>query len=348
VLPAGFVLNSMRTVGLHCMQAIKRSYERKLHVAEESLQKTKEDASSMRQECTALSEQVSTSTSYVQNLESRVKLSTDTIAQERATTLKALGEYQKRDMEMQQRVGTLEQEVEQLSCKLREEQAAVLALKRQTLVYQTEIDQAHKVLPAQSPDAGLQDVLVHIKPLLDKETNPVGERYAVSKIIQTHNADLSSSFLFYCQLKSPFANHWPLAMHQHQWFAFCKDTETADPRIGARQRSSGQAMLSLSEIQEVFDKFGRKNEDAHSYPTLTFDAFVAAVVWVALWLKPTATPFLSEALRSYIVKHVALAKRVQPGGVKGGVKGTHNATTVFVSPRPNGGGKNTRKGRSVR
>ena len=229
-------------------------------------------------------------------------------------------------------MSTLQGEVTRLTDQLAEERAAVLALKRQSLAYQTELDQVAKAAP--TAPAGTAEMLTLIQPLLDKEANPVGERYAVSKVVQAHNTELRASFLYYCQLDSSFSDHWPPTMHQHQWFAFCQDSATADPRIGARQHSSGAAMLPMADVQSAFDAYAKPGSARQSYPVLTFEAFVAAVAWVAARMRLSPMPFLSEALRAYVLKHVLAAKRVQPGAKGGAQGGVHNAATVFVAAVP--------------
>ena len=77
------------------------------------------------------------------SLEGEVRRLTERVTEERATTMKALQEYQKRDEVLTARNQQLEADVQRLSNRLREEQAAVNALKRQTLTYQVQILSIH-------------------------------------------------------------------------------------------------------------------------------------------------------------------------------------------------------------
>lgn len=220
-----------------------------------------------------------------------------------------------RDAELARRVEVLEEQLAGARGQLQEEGAAVVALKRQSLTFQQELQQMQRDTPKTLADAGLQEVLVTLRPLLEKEANPGGERYALQKTIQTHNATLRSTFLYYCQLDTSFANHWPPAMHQHQWLAFCRDSETADPRIGSRMRSNGQGMLPISEAQEAFDLFAMN--ETGEFATLMYEGFVAALVWVSSKVKPHNVHFLSEAFRAYVMKYVNRASHIQPPAAKG-------------------------------
>lgn len=208
----------------------------------------------------------------------------------------------------------LEEQLATARGQLQEEGAAVVALKRQSLTFQQELQQMQRDTPRTMADAGLQDVLGQLRPLLEKEANPSGERYALHKTIQTHSAALRSTFLYYCQLDTSFANHWPPAMLQHQWLAFCRDSETADPRIGSRMRANGQGMLPISEAQEAFDLFAL-NESGEC-ATLLFEGFVAATVWVSSKVKTHNVQFLSEAFRAYVMRYVHRASHIQPPGPK--------------------------------
>jgi len=151
---------------------------------------------------------------------------TATLSDERATTLKALKGLQMRTDSVEGRNTELEADVSTLRAQLREEQAAVLALKRQTLTYLDELEEARLFGP-DGADAGLREVLLHAAPLLEAQGSPTVERFAVQRVLQTHQAELRAVFLFYVQLDATFTKHWPPCMHSHQWFAFCRDSETA-------------------------------------------------------------------------------------------------------------------------
>lgn len=246
-----------------------------------------------------------------------------------------------RDAELSRRVELLEEQLAAARGQLQEEGAAVVALKRQSLTFQQELQQMQRDTPRTMADAGLQEVLSTLRPLLEKEANPSGERYALLKTIQTHSAPLRSTFLYYCQLDTSFANHWPPAMQQHQWLAFCRDSETADPRIGSRMRANGQGMLPISEAQEAFDQFAA--HEAGDSATLLFEGFVAALVWVSSKVKPHNVQFLSEAFRSYVMRYVHRASHIQPPGPK---PGKAPPGSVYVPHGPAGGpGKGGKRGK---
>eukprot|EP00892_Ulva_mutabilis_P008086 jgi/Ulvmu1/564/UM001_0572.1 len=300
----------------HERQAGVNTYGARLAAAQEALEEANAELATLRRQHSTLTQQAASATERARTLEARVKDLGGTLEEERATTVRALGQYQARDSELARRVEVLEEQLATARGQLQEEGAAVVALKRQSLSFQQELQQMQRDTPKTLADAGLQDVLATLRPLLEKEANPGGERYALQKTIQTHSTALRSTFLYYCQLDTSFANHWPPAMHQHQWLAFCRDSETADPRIGSRMRANGQGMLPISEAQEAFDLFA--SNETGEYATLMFEGFVAALVWVSSKVKPHNVQFLSEAFRTYVTRYVNRANHVQPPGPKAG------------------------------
>lgn len=333
--------NAARVHSLERKREVASSgYAHRLAQLEHRLHASSMEAAAMRGERLRLSEQATTSGRQATNLQEEAVRLQRTLTDERQTTMKALTEYQKRDDELRARNEQLENEVRRLTEQLREEQAACHALKRQTLTYQVELDEAKQTGPDGGTELGMRDVLLYVKPLIDKEANSVGERYAVQKVLQTHHSDLRSVFLYYTQLDATFANHWPPAMHQHQFFAFARDTETADPRVGARMRQGTMAMLPISEVQECFDTYGRSDLDpAQTYPALTYESFTAAVIWLSERLRPETIGYLSEALRTYILRYVNRAKKITPGGGKAVARsktGVYQATGVYMQAASGG------------
>lgn len=208
-------------------EAGERTAAARLQQAEDKLSAASAELEELRAERAALSTRASALDAKSSTLEGETAQLQARLSEERATTMRALKQYQSRDGALAVRNGVLEAEVRRLEGLLREERAAVLALKRQTLSYQDELDEARRSGPDGTTDVGMRDVLLAAAPLLDRQSNPTGERYAVQKVLHTHSTELRAAFLYYCQLDASFAETWPPRMHQQQWFAFCKDTDTA-------------------------------------------------------------------------------------------------------------------------
>jgi hypothetical protein len=231
------------------------------------------ELTTLKAEHRASTQQAATANDRARGLEAKVKELLTMVETERATTIKALGEYQTREGQLARRVQSLEAELSSTKQCLKQEQAAVSAMKNQTVSLSEELQQVHKEYPPKTiADAGVLDILAAISQLLGKESNPAGERYAVQKVVVSHSQELRSTFLFYCQLDSSFAQHWPPSMMQHQYLAFCRDSETADPSTGVRGgRGSSAGILPISEAQEAFDIFANNEDGARDYATLPYE-----------------------------------------------------------------------------
>lgn len=75
----------------------------------------------------------------------------------------------------------------------------------------------------------LEGVLDVTQPLWRKQQDPEGERYALTKILQTHEEQLRGVFMFYCQLGSACMKHWPPRLQWESWTIFCRDSEISGP-----------------------------------------------------------------------------------------------------------------------
>lgn len=254
------------------LEAVQNTCNARLQSMQAKLETATAELTTLRAEHRISAQQATTANDRARSLEAQVKELTSMVDSERATTIKALGEYQNREGQLARRVQTLEAELSSTKEGLKQEQAAVVAMKKQALNLSDELHQVHKEYPPRTiADAGVLDILAAISQLLQKESNPAGERYAVQKIIVSHSQELRSTFLCYCQLDSTFAQHWPPSMMQHQFLTFCRDSETADPRVGARGRGSGAGQLPISEAQEAFDIFANNEDGARDYASLPYE-----------------------------------------------------------------------------
>ncbi len=257
---------------------------------------------------------------------------------ERETTLNALKEYQDRDAANKQRIEQLESEVTRMSTTLKMETTSNHALKRQLLEFSDIAERNKNVLRSADMDPSLTEVLGRTGHLLNGQQNPTGEQYAVQKILQHYHADLRSVFLFYCQLESGFADFWPPVMGFPHWMLFCRDSETSDPRAGARVRSNKDfKMLQPSQCEELYHRYARKDDNAargtggkQDNNVLTYESFLCCVLSAAAALRRPDVTFLSEAVREYILRYLSRARRVTPQGLGKGtlrsaVEGTRAA-----------------------
>ncbi|KAL6756783.1 hypothetical protein V8C86DRAFT_2641239 [Haematococcus lacustris] len=268
----------------------------------------------------------------------RTQLS-NTISEDRSTTLTALKGYQEREAGYKERIAQLEAEVVRLSDGLKMETTAVNSLKRQLLDF-SEIAERHKgTLRDAHSDPALLEVLDRTNHLLADQTNPTGEQYAMQKILQHYHVDLRSVFLFYTQLEHNFTDHWPPSLKFAQWMLFCKDSETSDIRAGARIRSLQHfRMLHPTDCENIFARYSQPDTNASRHgkadPVLTYEAFLSALVHVAAKLRRPEVPYLSESLREYILRYLSRASRVTPqgtakGAVRQALEGTDRDPTSY-------------------
>eukprot|EP00798_Chlamydomonas_sp_ICE-L_P029287 gene29288-12531_t len=222
-----------------------------------------------------------------------------------ATMMRARRDHQERDHQEREvndeaRIGQLEYEVERLSEQLKMETTSINALKRQLLEF-SDIAERHKsTLRDGISEPGLEGTIGLVRHLFHEQENPTGEMYAVQKVMVHYHSDMRAVFLFYSQLECNFTDHCYL-------------------------------LLSPTDCQNVFGKYGVSDSVAleeqtlagntraaiHS-STLTYEAFLAAIIHVAARIKRPNVPFLSEAVREYTLRYISKAGRVTPAGLKKG------------------------------
>jgi len=255
-------------------------------------------------------------------LERQVRALTDTVQSERATTLSALKEYQEKEASSNTRVEQCEAEVLRLSNALKMEITAVNSLKRQLLEFSEIAENQKATLRDSQFEIGMIEVMDRIKHLFAGQTNPAGEQYAVQKTLNHYHANLRAVFLFYTQLEATFVHHWPPHLTFAQWMMFCKDSETSDIRLGGRTRGRQlNPMLQPSECEALFTQYAKPDPTAMHRPhepVLQYEAFLAALVHAATKLRRPDVPYVSEAVREYLLTYLTRAHRVEAAGLKRG------------------------------
>ncbi|KAG1675152.1 hypothetical protein FOA52_003375 [Chlamydomonas sp. UWO 241] len=268
-----------------------------------------------------------------------------TINEERGTAMRALREYQDRESERADRDEQIRSEVLRLSDQLREEQTAGAALRRQLMQFSDIAERYQHNARDGHMEAGMEGVLSKIGHLFAEQDNPAGEQYATQKVLSHYTSDLRSVFLHYVQLDASAVKHWPPSMTFAQWMLYCKDSQTSDQRAGARIRSSQSAlMVSPAECETAFYRYSQAaaNDSAPSSPQrsrqqgpqpaheqlLTYELFLSCLVHMASRTRQPSQPFISEALREYVLKYVARADRVCSGGAAKGAKGQLRAAVA--------------------
>lgn len=257
-----------------------------------------------------------------------------------SAALKALGESQKREGEAKDRAGQLEAELERLTDLMKMDRAAIEALKRQLGPYSGVLSDTGVMEP------GLVEVAERTAHLLQLQGNPEGEKYALQKVLATHSANLRAVFLHYVQLEGvgggAMKRIWPPAMSYGQWMLFCKETQTADTRALALPSSKTSTTLSLVDCEAIFVRYSKsvnrspaaalggmtgggtggagggsstllisptkKQQQQHSSQILSYELWLSSLVQCAFSLRPATKtfPFLSEAVREYLLKHIIM------------------------------------------
>eukprot|EP00210_Caulerpa_lentillifera_P001829 g1759.t1 len=224
------------------------------------------------------------------------------LSEERETALHTIREYQNRDEQQKNQVQQLQDELEAISMSLKEELATSLAFKRHL------VNLHDRKRPAEILCDDLENVLELTHSLWSDQMNPKGERYAIARVLQTHEADTRSAFLHYCQLEDSCTKYWPPRMSFISWTNFCKDAEISDPRAGARISSNKHSlMLPVVEIQKLFHDYAVSEGDSGS-KLLTFEGFLASLVSCSQ--KLSTLSFLSECLRDFIMRYVLKAQNL--------------------------------------
>lgn len=157
------------------LEAVQSTCNARLQSMQAKLEAASAELTTLRAEHRASAQQATNANERARLLEAQVKELTAMVDSERATTIKALGEYQNREGALTRRVQTLEAELSSTKESLKQEQAAVNAMKNQTVTLSEELQQVHKEYPpATAADAGVLHVLASISQLLGKESNPAG------------------------------------------------------------------------------------------------------------------------------------------------------------------------------
>lgn len=144
------------------------------------------------------------------------------IDSERETVMHTLRECQARDSAVTEKEVQLESEVLRLTERLKEETATVNALKRQLLQFSDIAEKYKTILKEGEYEPGMQQVLDKVHNLFATQTNPLGEQYAVQKVLSQYNPQLRAVFLYYAQLEDNFTQHWPPSLAFQQFMLFCK------------------------------------------------------------------------------------------------------------------------------
>jgi hypothetical protein len=127
---------------------------------------------------------------------------------------------------------------------------------------------------------------------------------------------------YYAQLENNFAAYWPPGLGFSQWLLFCKETETSDPRASSRfsPNTGPNKMLLPRDCEVIFRAYAKMDPAAigTSAPVLTYESFLAAIIDCAMRVKRTDNPYLSEAIREYVLTYVSHANKMSPMGLRRG------------------------------
>uniref|UniRef100_A0A1D2AGS7 Uncharacterized protein n=2 Tax=Auxenochlorella protothecoides TaxID=3075 RepID=A0A1D2AGS7_AUXPR len=183
---------------------------------------------------------------------------------ERGVVLQALREAERAQRGAEEEAVRARAEAAEAQRLLREERIGVDAMKRQAVLYHTALTSAglaHMVsgdgnasflranqlsAEAARPEVRFWQVLQFLDPQLQLQADHHGERYSLTQLLHTWQADLHSVFLNYCLYDREFAKAWPPQLGIQGWTAFLKEsgvsTSTAKP--GA-ENATGEAALEL-------------------------------------------------------------------------------------------------------
>ncbi|PSC76497.1 disulfide-isomerase like 2-2 [Micractinium conductrix] len=186
---------------------------------------------------------------------------------ERGAAFLSLGQFQKQQEDAGVRAARAEAELRTLQERYREEQAACDALKKLMVFYQHSVGDSSFLTAAaaatqeggralrgiERPEMKYSETLQDVDELLMREVDPPGERYALSKVLHTCQADLHAIFLHYTMLDAGFARHWPPQLTMQGWLAFMKDIGSTNLVPGMRTRSDNT--MNVQEATEVFRRY---------------------------------------------------------------------------------------------
>ncbi|GFR40226.1 hypothetical protein Agub_g794 [Astrephomene gubernaculifera] len=315
------------------------AFDQRVSELQSSLMVARQDLSAARADAEEQRRRATESEARVTELEQRTQQLQSTLDGERGTVMTALRECHERDVSGKHRNEQLEAEVLRLTERLKEESTAVAALKRQLLQFSDIAERYATTLREGEMEPGMQEVLDRVQKLFVGQTNPFGESYAVQKVLNHYHGDLRAVFLYYAQLENNFAAYWPPGLAFQQWMLFCKETETSDPRSNSRVSIITQPhkMLHPRDCEVVFRAYAKVDPNAinTSAPVLSYEGFLCALIDVAFRVKRLDQPYLSEAVREYILSYVSRASKMSPSGLRRGqVRDALEGTREGPPPTP--------------
>ncbi|KAG2428600.1 hypothetical protein HYH02_014302 [Chlamydomonas schloesseri] len=318
------------------------AYDQRTAELHSSLLVARQDLAAARAEVDELRKRAHEAEARVTELEHRNAALQHTLDGERGTVMTALRECHERDATGKERTDQLEEEVLRLTERLKEESTTVAALKRQLLQFSDIAERYATTHREGDMEPGMQEVLDRVQKLFVGQTNPFGESYSVQKVLHHYHGDLRAVFLFYAQLENNFAAYWPPGMPFQQWMLFCKETETSDPRATSRVSSVTQLhkMLHPRDCEAVFKAYAKMDPNAinTSAPVLSYEGFLSALIDVAFRVKRIDQPYLSEAVREYVLTYVSRACKMSPTGLRRGqMRDALEGTKDGPLPTPGGG-----------
>ncbi|EFJ52451.1 hypothetical protein VOLCADRAFT_115928, partial [Volvox carteri f. nagariensis] len=317
------------------------AFDHRVSELQSSLLVARQDLNSARQDAEEQRKRATEAEARITELEVRAHSLQSTLDGERGTVMTALKECHERDVSVKRRAEQLEAEVQRLTERLKEETTAVAALKRQLLQFSDIAERYATTLREGEMEPGMQEVLDRVQKLFVGQTNPFGESYAVQKVLNHYHGDLRAVFLYYAQLENNFAAYWPPSLAFQQWMLFCKETETSDPRSNSRVSAVTQPhkMLHPRDCEAVFRAYAKLDPNAinTAAPVLTYEGFLSAIIDVSFRVKRFDNPYLSEAVREYILSYVSRASKMSPTGLRRGqVRDALEGTKEGPPPSPGG------------
>eukprot|EP00198_Chlamydomonas_reinhardtii_P012642 XP_001701979.1 predicted protein [Chlamydomonas reinhardtii] len=317
------------------------AYDQRTSELHSSLLVARQDLAAARAEVDELRKRAHEAETRITELEHRNHSLQHTLDGERGTVMTALRECHERDATGKERTDQLEEEVLRLTERLKEESTTVAALKRQLLQFSDIAERYATTHREGDMEPGMQEVLDRVQKLFVGQTNPFGESYSVQKVLHHYHGDLRAVFLYYAQLENNFAAYWPPGMPFQQWMLFCKETETSDPRATSRVSNVTQPhkMMHPRDCEAVFKAYAKLDANAinTSAPVLTYEGFLSALIDVAFRVKRMDQPYLSEAVREYVLTYVSRACKMSPSGLRRGqMRDALEGTKDGPPPTPGG------------
>lgn len=150
-----------------------------------------------------------------------------------------------------------------------------------------------------------------------------------------------TTYLNPAQLENNFASYWPPSMGFQQWMLFCKETETSDPRSNSRISAMTQPhkVIHPRDCEQVFRAYAKLDPNAinTAAPVLTYEGFLSAIIDLSYRVKRFDNPYLSEAVREFILSYVSRASKMSPTGLRRGqMRDALEGTKEGPPPTPGG------------